>query len=71
MSQIKWRELLKYEERGNAFVLVFEALQRENSPMSVHSAAEAYGIAYSMLRDRLHSTQTRQAAHIKQQLIIP
>ena len=39
--------------------------------MSVRSAAEAYGIAYSTLRDRLRGTQTRRAAHIKQQLITP
>ena len=59
MGRIKGRELLKHEERGNAFILAIKAVQRENNPMSVRSAAEAHGIAYSTLRDRLRGTQPR------------
>ena len=38
---------------------------------SIRAAAEAHGVPFSTLKDRLKGTKTRVQAHIKQQLLSP
>ena len=46
-------------------------VKKAGEKVSIRAAAEAYGIPFSTLKDRLKGTQPRVQAHIKQQLLSP
>lgn len=67
MAKLKGKQL---EERERLIQLAISHYQGSSKPdMSMRASAEAYGIPWTTLRDRLKGAEPRRAAHKSQQIL--
>ena len=75
MAHIKRRELEAKSDREHAIKLVVGTIdksagKKSEKKVSIRAAAEAHGIPFSTLQDRLKGATTMRKLHIKQQLLM-
>ena len=79
MARIKKRELEVKSDREHAIELAIaivgtvdkSAGKKSGKKVSIRGAAEAHGIPFSTLHDRINGATTMRKAHTKQQLLSP